>query len=154
MFFVPGTTRHPQLLGLSLQDFQKLPQTVGTENYSTTMLNIVCENVSRTPTGLFCRFCWNESTFTTFPVTTTQIFSQSLFSRTLCRCVEIFSTTNKICIFWHRKFQQVCTHAFYSGEDVFRQKGNCGSPNNLRKCTESRCALSTNTFLGWNLYLS
>ena len=43
MFLVHGTTRHRQLLGLSLQDFQKLAEKFGTENYSTWLVRNVCK---------------------------------------------------------------------------------------------------------------
>ena len=67
----------------------------------------VCENVSPPTTNLFCRFCWNDSACTRFPASNTQLFSQGLSSHTLCSCIEIFSTTNNLCNFWHRNFQQV-----------------------------------------------
>ena len=115
----------------------------------------VCKNVSPRPTDLFCRLCWNDSACTPFPaVPFTQIFSQSLFSHTLCSCLEILSTTNNLWNFWHSKFQQVSTYAFCSWDDIFTQKWNCSSPNNLCKCTESPSTLSTNTSIVWNLYLS
>ena len=81
-------------------------------------------------------------------------FSQSLSSHTLCSCLDILSTTNNICNFWHSKFQQVSTYASCSQDDIFTQKWNCSSPNNLCKCTESSSTLSTNTSIEWNLYLS
>ena len=81
-------------------------------------------------------------------------FFQSLLSHTLCSRPEILSTTNNLCDFWHSKFQQVSTYAFCSWDDIFTQKWNCSSPNNLCKCTESPSTLSTNTSIVWNLYLS
>ena len=153
-FPVRGTTTHRQLLGLSLQHFQQLPQKVGTENYSTWLRRNVCKNVSSWPTGLFCRLCWNDSTCNHFPATTTQLFYQSLSSHTLRSCREIFSISKNICNSWHSNFQKVSTHSICSRDDIFTQKGNCGSPNNLCKCTESPSTLSTNTSIVWNLYLS
>ena len=111
----------------------------------------VCKNVPPRPTDLFCRFCWNDSARTPFPATSllyaygslppaapfTQLFSQSLSSHTLCSCLEILSTTNNLCNFWHSKFQQVSSYAFCNWDDIFTQKWNCSSPNNLCKCTES-----------------
>ena len=41
-----------------------------------------------------------------------------------------------------------------SWDDIFTQKWNCSSLNNLCKCTESPPTLSTNTFIEWNLYSS
>ena len=114
----------------------------------------VCKNVFPRPTDLFCRFCCNDSPHNFFPATTTQLFSQSLFSHTLCSCLEIFSTTNNLCNFWRSKLQQVSTYAFCSWDDMFRQKWNCSSPINLCKCTESQSTLSTNNSLEWKLYLS
>ena len=87
-------------------------------------------------------------------VTTTQLFTQSLSSNTLCRCLEILSTTNNFSKFWHSKFQQVSTYAFCTWDDIFTQKWNCSSPKNLCKCTESPTTLATNTPIKWNLYLS
>ena len=114
----------------------------------------VCKNVSPRPTGLFCRFCWNDSARTPFPATTTQLFSQCLSSHILCRCLDILSTTNNLCNFWHSKCQQVSTYAFCSWDDIFTQNWTCSSPNNLCKCTESSSTLSTNTSIELNLYLS
>ena len=146
-------TRHRQLLGLFLQDFQKLQQNVGTEKYSTWLMRSVCKNVSPRPIDLFCRFCWNGCALTPFPATTNHFFSQSVSSHTICSCLDILSTTNNICNFWHSKFQQVSTYAFCSWDDVFPQKFNWSSPNNLCKCTESSSTLSTNTSIEWNLYI-
>ena len=112
----------------------------------------VCKNVSSRPTDLFCRFCWNDSACSPFQVTTTQLFSKSLSSHTLCSCLEIPSTTNNLCKFWRSKFQQVSTYAFCSWDNIFTQKWNGGSPDNLCKCTKSPSTLSTN--IEWNLYLS
>ena len=121
----------------------------------------ICKNVSPRPTDLFCRFCWNDFAPTPFPPTSrppaapfTQLVSQSLSSRTFCSCLEILSTTNNLCIFWHSKLQQVSTHAFCSWDDIFTQKWNCSSPNKLCKCTKSSSTLSTNTSIEWNLYFS
>ena len=114
----------------------------------------VCKNVSPRPTDLFCRLCWNDSACTLFPEAPfTQLSSQSLSSHTLCSCLEILSTTNNLCNFWHSKFQQVSTYAFCSWDDIITQKWNCSSPNNLCKCTESPSTLSTNTSIVSNLYL-
>ena len=128
----------------------------------------VCKNVSSRLTGLFWRLCWIESAGTPFPATClpyaysslppvapfTQLFSQSLSSHTLCSCLEIFSPTNNFCNFWQSKLQQVSTYTFCSLDDIFTQKWNCSSPNNLCKCTESPSTLSTNTSIDWNLYFS
>ena len=158
-FLVHGTTRHCQLLGLSLQDFQKLPQKVGTENYSKWLMRNVCRNISLRLTDLFCRFCWNDSARTLFPATFrppavpfTQLFSQSLSALTLCSCLEFLSITNNFWNFWHSKFQQVSTYAFCRWDGIFTQKWNCSSPKNLCKCTESPSTLSTITSIDWNLY--
>ena len=128
----------------------------------------VCKNVSPRPTDLFCRLCWNESVRTPLPATSlpyaygslppsapfTQLLSQSLSSHTLCSCLDILSTTNNLCKFWHSKVQQVRTYAFCSWDDIFTQKWNCSSLNNLCKRTESSSTLSINTSIKWNLYLS
>ena len=114
----------------------------------------VCKNVFLRTIDLFCRFSWNDCARTPFPVTTTQLFSQSLSSHTLCSCVEVFRTTNNLCIFWHSKFQQVRTYKFCSWDDIFTQKWNCSSPNNFCKCTESPSTFSTNNSIESNLYLS
>ena len=134
-------------------DFQKLLQKVGTEINSTILMKNGRKKVSPRPTYLFCRFCWNESARTPFLATTTQLFSQSLCSHTPCSFLEVLSTTNKLCSFWHSKFQQVSTYAFCSWDYIFKQKWKCSSPNNFRKCTESPSKLSTNTSIEWNVYL-
>ena len=102
----------------------------------------------------FADFFWNDSACSPFLATTTQLFSQSLSSHTLCNCLEFLSATNNLCNFWHGKFQQINSYAFCSWDDFFTQNWNCSSPNNLCKCTESPSTLSTNTSIEWNLYLS
>ena len=114
----------------------------------------ICENVSSGPNDLFCRSCWNDSACSPLPDTTTQLFSESLSSRTLCSCLEILSTTNNLYNFWHSKFQQINTHPFCCWDDIFTQKWSCSSPNNFCNCTESPPMLSTNTSIEWKLYLS
>ena len=121
----------------------------------------VCKNVSPRPNDLFCRFCWNDSARSPVLATSrplaapfTHLFSQSLSSHTLCSCLELLSTTNNLCNFWHSKFQQVSTYAFCSWDDIITQNWNCSSPNNLCKCTQSPSTLSTNTSIVWNLYFS
>ena len=141
-------------MGLSVQDFQKLPQKIGTKNNSTWLMRNVCKNVSPRPTDLFCRLCWNDSARTPFSATTTQLYSQTLSSHTLCRCLEILSTTNNLCNFWHSNIQQASTYAFCSWDDIFTQKWNCSSPNKLCKCTKSPSTLLTDTSIDRNLYLS
>ena len=114
----------------------------------------ICKNVSSWPTGLFCRCCWNDSADSLFPATTNQLYSQSLYSHTLCSCLEILSTNNNLFNFWRSNFQQVSSYAICSWDNIFTQNWNCGSPNNMCKCSESPSTLSTNTFIEWNLYLS
>ena len=121
----------------------------------------VCKNVSPRPTDFFCSFCWNDSACTPVPATCrpraapfTQLFSQSLSFHTLCSCLDILSTTNNLCNFWHIKFQQISTYAFCSWDDIITQKWKCSSPNNFCKCNESSSTLSTNTSMEWNLYLT
>ena len=117
-------------------------------------MRIVCKNVSSRPTDLFCRFCWNDSTCSQFPATTTELFSQNLSWHTLSSCLRILSTTNNLYNSCRRKFQQVSTYAFCSWDDTFTQKWNCISSNNMCKCTDSPSRLSTNISIEWNLYLS
>ena len=114
----------------------------------------VCKNVSWRPTDLFCRICWKDSACSLFPATTTQLFSQTLFSHNLCSCLKILSTTNNLFNFWRSKIQQVSEYGFCSCDVIFTQEWNSGFLNNLCKCTESPFTLSTNTSLEWNLYLS
>ena len=105
-------------------------------------------------TALFCRFCWNDSARSPFPATTTQLVPQSLWFHIFCSCLEVFSTNNNLYNFWRSKFQQVSTYAFCSWDNIFTQKWNCSSPNNLCKSTKSPDTLSSNTSVEWNLYLS
>ena len=118
----------------------------------------VCKSVSSRPTYLYCGFCWNDSACSPFPATTAQKFFQSQSSHTLCSCLGILSSTNNLFFFWRtyksNKFQKVSTYKFCSWDDIFKQKWNFCSPNNLRKFTKSRPTLSTNTSIEWDLYLS
>ena len=82
------------------------------------------------------------------------LFSPSLSSHSLCSCLEFVTTTNNLCNFWRSKLQQITTHAFCSGHDIFTQESNCSSPNNLFNCTKIATTLSTNTSIEWKLYLS
>ena len=134
----------------------KFPETatnVGNETWLAWLMKKVCENVCSRPTCLFCRICWNDLDCSLFLATTTQLFFQSLSSHTFRSCLEILSTTKNLCDFWRSKLQQVSTYAFRSWDDVFAQKWNCSSPNNLCKWTESSPTLSTNICIEWNLYL-
>ena len=79
-FSVRVITRYRQL---SLLDFQKEPQKVGTENSLKRLVNNFCEKISSLPTDLFLRFCLNDSAGSLFPATTTQLFSESLSSHTI-----------------------------------------------------------------------
>ena len=109
-FHVRAKTGYRQQLGLSFQDFQTLPQKVGTENCCLTWsTRNVCKNVSSQPTGLFSRFCRKDSPLFT---TATQLFFQSLFSHTLCSRLERFSTANNLSNLWCSKLQHVSTCAF------------------------------------------
>ena len=116
----------------------------------------VCKSVSSRTTDLFVLqsllewLCSQSLSRHHYPT----VFSQSLSSQLFCSSVEIFSTTNNLSNFWHSKLQQASTYAFCIYDDIFMQKWNCSSPNNLCKCTESSSALSTNTFIEWNLSFS
>ena len=76
-------------MGLSLQDFHKLPQKVSTEIYSTWLSRIFCKNVSSRPTDLFCRFCWNDSARAPFLATTTQLFLRVCLPTLFAAVLEI-----------------------------------------------------------------
>ena len=93
-----------------------------------------CKNVSSRPTGLFSRFCWNDSPLFT---TAAQLFFQSLLSHLLCSRLERFSTANNFSNLWCSKLQHVSTYAFCCWENIVTQKGNCCSPNNLWKSPKS-----------------
>ena len=151
---VRGTTRHHQLPGLSLQDFQKLQQNVGTENYSTWLLRNVCKRVSSRPTGLFGKLFWTDAICNLFPAASTQLISQSLPSHTLWSCLEIVSAINNICNFQHSNFQKVNTQALCSWADKLTEKENYWSLHNLCKRTISSPALSANTSIECNFYMS
>ena len=153
-FLVHVRSGHCQRLGLSLQNFQTLPQKVGTEKCCLTCsTRNVCKNVSSPPTGLFSRFDWNGSHHVTAPPFT-QLFFQSFLSLTPCSPLEILSTTNNLCKFWHSKFQQVSTYTLCRWNDIFTQKWNCSSPKTLGKSPKSPSPLSSNRSLVWNFYLS
>ena len=116
----------------------------------------VCENVFSRPTGLFCRFCWNDNGCKLFPATTTQLFSQSLSSHNLCNCLDFLSTTNELWNFWPSKLQQVSNYACCSWDDMFRS--NCTKiqvqfPRNLCNWTESLPTLTSNASIERNLDL-
>ena len=124
-------TGHRQQMGLSLQDFQTLPQKVGTEICCLTCsTRNVCKSVSSRPTGFLSRFCSND-----FPLFNaalfTQLFFQGFLSHTLYRRLERFSTTKNFSNLWCSKLQHVNTFAFCRWDDLFTQKWNCNSPNNL-----------------------
>ena len=104
--------------------------------------------------GLFCRFCWNDSACSPFFTTTTCLFSQTSPLHIPCCCLEVLSTRDNFCLFLRHKFEEVSTQMFCSSVDTLTQIRNCGSPNNLSKCTKSTFTLSTITSIDWNLYLS
>ena len=67
----------------------------------------------------------------------TQLFFQSWLSHTLCSRLERFSTANNLSNLWCSKLQHVSTYAFCCWDDIFTQKWNCSSPNNLCKSPKS-----------------
>ena len=73
------------------------------------------------------------------------MFGRSFSTHNLCRRLELFSTTKKFNVFWHKNFQQVSTDRFYSWNSMFTQKRNCNFSNTLLKITESLSTLSTST---------
>ena len=148
------TTTQGQPLEFSLHDFQNLLQKAGTENCSKRSMTKNCWKISSRPTGLFYKFCRNDSTCNPFPAATTQLFLQSLSSHKICSCLEIFSSTNNLCNFWRSIFNQVSNYAFCSWDDIITQKRKCKSPKILCKCTKVAYTLSTRTSIEWNLYMS
>ena len=78
----------------------------------------------------------------------------SLLSHTLCSCLERCSTANNLSNLWCSKLQHVSTYSFCRWDNISTQKGNCSSPNNLRKCPKSPSPLSSNRSIVWNFYLS
>ena len=58
-------------------------------------------------------------------------FFQSLLSHTLGSQLERFSTANNLSNLWCSKLQHVSTYAFCRWDDIFTQKWNFSSPNNL-----------------------
>ena len=108
--------------GNFLPRFSERPLKVGSENYSTRVVKKNCRKSLLDRLDCFADFCGNDSASTPFSAITTQLFSQSLSSHTLCSCLEIFSTITNICNFWYRKIQQVNTYAFCSWDDIFTQK--------------------------------
>ena len=171
-FLIHARTGRRQQSGLSHQDFQTLPQEVGTENCCLTgSTRNVCKNVSSWPTGLFSSFYWNHfSLFTTSLPPIRKLFSaygslppaapftqlclQSLLSDTLCSRLEWFSTANNLSNLWCSKLQHVGTYAFCRWDDKFTLKWNWSSPNNLRESTKSPSPLSSNSSIVWSFYLS
>ena len=113
-----------------------------------------CISIFLRPAGVFYRLSLSSSAWRCFSATTTQLFSQRLFSHFLCSFLETFYTNNNICNFWHSPLQQVSNHAFCSWDDIFTQAWNCSSRNSLCKITEYLPTLSTNTSIEWNLYFS
>ena len=108
----------------------------------------ICKNVSSRPNGLFCRCCWNDSPWISFPATITQLFSQSS-SPTHLAAVLIFFDHQQ-----HLQFlaQQISKNQHQRSLElnVITQKGNCGSPAIAEcKCTKFRSRLSTKTSRFW-----
>ena len=77
-------------------------------------------------------------------------FFKNLLSHILCSRLERFSTANNLSNLWCSKLQHVSTYAFCRWDDLFTQKWNCSSPNNLCKCTESPSPLPSNPSIVWN----
>ena len=115
----------------------------------------VCKNFSPRPTDLFCRFRSNDFARTPFPATTTQLFFQSLL--TFFAAVLVFFlplTTSAISSTANSNKSAPTRFAAGMRDDVFTQKCNYSSPNNLCKWTESSSTLSTKASIEWNTYLS
>ena len=74
------------------------------------------------------------------------LFFQSLLSHTLCSRLKRFSTADNFFNLWCSKLQYVSTYAFCRWDDIFTQKWNCSSPNNLFKSPKSPSSLSSNGY--------
>ena len=117
-------------------------------------MRVVSNKVTSWPTGLLCRFRWNDSGCSLLTATANQLFFQSLSSHTLFSCLEFLYTTNYFCNFWRSKFDKFSTYAACSLDDIFEQKLNYSYSNTLCKFIGSPSTFSTKTSLEWNLYLS
>ena len=113
----------------------------------------VCKNISSRATGSFWRFCWNDSACTFFLLPLPNCFLRVCLP-TLFAAVFFFSTTNNLWKFWHSKFQQISTYAFWGWDEIVTQEWNWSCPKILSKCTKTAPTLSTTGFIEWNLYLS
>ena len=99
-----------------------------------------CKNVSSRPTGLFCSFHWRNSAYSPLLTTTTQLFPQSLPSHTFYSCLEILSTTNKVCNFGAASSNRSAPIRFPAGTIHLRQIGFAVLP--------IICAIATNPLPG------
>ena len=81
-------------------------------------------------------------------------FLQSFLSHILCSRLERLSTANNLCNLWCSNLQHVSTYACCCWDDIFTQKWNCSSPNNLCKSPKSPFSLSSNPSIVRNFYLS
>ena len=81
-------------------------------------------------------------------------FFQSFLSHSLYRRLERFSSTKNLSHLWRSKLEHVSTDAFCRRDDIFTQKRNCCSSNNLCKIPKAPSPLSSNRSIEWNLYLS
>ena len=106
------------------------------------------KKASSWPTGLSSRFSWNDFLLFT---TATHLFFQSFLSHTLGSRFESFSTANNLSSFWCSK--HVSTYAFCCSGDIFTQRRNCSSANDLCKSPKSPSLLSSNRSIVWNFYL-
>ena len=139
--------------GLSLQGLQKLPQIVGTENCTRSLVRKVCKDVFSRLTGLFCGFWWNDlhAVFSLLPLSI--CFLKFCLPTFFAAVLNFLLPINNLCKFWSSKIQQDSTHVFCR-DDVFTQKVNCGSSNNLCKCNETPTTLLTITSIEWEPYSS
>ena len=83
-----------------------------------------------------------------------QLFFQSLLSHTLCSGLQSFYTANNLSNLWCSKLQQVRTDVFCRWDDIFTQKWNCSSPNNLCESPKSPSPLTPNPSFVWIFYFS
>ena len=129
---------------------------------STGSMRHGCKNVPSRPIDLFSSFCWSYSAWLLYvfgcfllSAATTQVFSQSLPSHILCRCLETFLLLKTSAISGKTISKKSGPTRFAAGTTYIRKKKKCGPATILFKCTESPAKLSTNnTCIKKNLHLS
>ena len=137
---VHDTTRHRQLLGLSIRDFQKLPKKVGNENYSKWLMRNVCKMSHRDRLICFAGFVGMTLLAVLFLLLLPNCFVTVRLPTLLAAVLKLFLPLTTSAVSGAANSNMSAPTRFAAGTVYLRKKGyavlpiTCASAPNPRPC--------------------